>query len=209
MAKFSSIAKGHTARRLVTIPLLSGDDLVCDVVPLLVDQESRILSEARAYAKAKGIDDPKDGQPLYELGKWVHTLVHACVDPDSPVDNPAPYFDGGVAQIIDPAKGLDRDRVALLYKYWEAWQDECSPPPRSMTSAEYYAHVIGCAESEEGAMLPFEPLRPAIQRNFVRTMARQVIELLQLKSHFGSPSADESPSSTTSVPPTPPPDETH
>ena len=198
MAKFSSIARGVRARKAVTFPLLGGGDATCAVVPLLAEQEVAVLAQARAFAISKGLTDPKDGQPLYELSKWVHTLVHACVDVDSPLDDPAPFFDGGAAQILHPKEGLDRDRIALLYQEWMAWQDECSPPPGTMTGEEYMRHLLSHSEVADGAELPFVRWRPIIQQAFVRTMASQLSVLLGLRSLSGSISPESMTSSENS-----------
>ena len=114
MAKFRDVAEGQLARRAVEFPLPSGRLVTVAVVPLFGESEAEILAAARAYAQAHGVPDPKKGDELYEFGIWVHTVVRGVVDPDSPVDNPQPFFDGGVAQILTPARprtGVDRAPV--------------------------------------------------------------------------------------------------
>lgn len=200
MARYSQIKKGTRARRTVSFPMMDGTVIECDVVPLLSDAEAEILAGARSFAKARGVENPGDGDPIYELGRWVHTVARGCVDKDSPADAPQPFFDGGVEQILDPVDGLDRDRIALLFVEQEHWQDACAPSPKGLSAGEYLAEVLAHAEAPEHATLPFARWRPVMQSSFVRTMAAQLSTLLKLKSLHGSDGADEERSSATSPP---------
>ena len=84
MAKFRDIALGPLARRAVEFPLPSGRVVKVDVVPLFGESEAAVLKEARAFAQERGIPDPKDGDELYELGRWIAVIVRGVLDPDSP-----------------------------------------------------------------------------------------------------------------------------
>jgi hypothetical protein len=182
MSKFSQIARGTRALKVIDLPLPDGVTAKCAVRPLLGSEEAAILTAARAYAKDRGVDDPRDGNPIYELGFWVHTLVHGCVDAD---DAAAPFFDGGVEQILG---ALDRDRIALMFEQQQAWQDECSPRVTSMTGDEYVAHILKIASSAEDADVPFDRWRPALLASFLRTTALQLVVALgdRLPSMLGS-----------------------
>lgn len=214
MAKFSQIAKGAAARHPVTFPLLSGQEVTCAVVPLIGEAEADVLTGARAFAVSRGVADPKAGEPIYELGLWIHTLVRGCVDADSPEDKPEPFFDGkdadgkalpdgGVQQILDPRRGLDRDRIALLFQAQQAWQDECAPGPKTLDPAQYLAEVYRHAGVPEGLALPLEEWRHAMRRSFMRSTCKALVDALQLKSLFGSLTQDTPRSSTSSPRPAP------
>lgn len=190
MSKFSQIALGIRALKPVEIPLQDGVVATCSVRPLLGYEEAKILADARAYAKARGVDDPRDGNPIYELGVWVHTIVHGCVDSD---DASAPFFDGGADQILDR---LDRDRIALLFEQQQTWQDECSPRQRSMSWEEYKATVVALAMSGDDADIPFVLSRPVLRASFMRSMAKALVTLADPNSPFGSPFASSTATAT-------------
>jgi len=200
MTRYGQIKKGVRARKRIELPMMDGSVVACDVVPLLSSGDAEILAGARAFAIARGVAEPKDGEPLYELGRWVHTIALGCVDPDSPAHAPQPFFDGGVEQILDPKDGLDRDRIALLYVEQELWQDQCAPSPKGMGAGEFLAQVLAHAGVPEGADLPLRRWRPVMQQSFVHTMARQLASLLQLKSLIGSDGAEGEKSSAISKP---------
>lgn len=198
MGKFSQIARGTTARKPVTISLIGGAEIACALVPLLAVDELDALAAAQAATKGRGAT-PADGDPIYELEKRIQVIARACVDVDSSLDNPAPFFDGGVDQIRHPKTGLDRDRILLLYEQWRAHQNDCAPPMANMGPGEYVQQIYAHAAVEAGAELPFESWPRDTQRTFLRTMACQLLAALQLKSPDGSDSPSDEPSSTSSA----------
>jgi hypothetical protein len=201
MSRFNSILKGTLARKPITVPMWGGATFTCDVVPLLGGVEAEVLKAAREFAQKRGIAEPRNGDPIYELGIWVHTLLHACKDHETPAEAPAPFFESA-DEILDH---LDRDRIALLFEAQQSWQDHCAPRPRSMDTAEYFKAVIDHAIAPEDAEeLPFERFAPILRRGFVHFMARQLYASLQLNVLHGltsqgaessSKSASENPGS--------------
>lgn len=185
MAKFRDVAEGQLARRAVEFPLPSGRLVTVAVVPLFGESEAEILAAARAYAQAHGVPDPKKGDELYEFGIWVHTVVRGVVDPDSPVDNPQPFFDGGVAQILDPRSGLGREWIALLFEAQQAWQDELAPRPKEMGAVEYFQSLLATVETPPRAELPFFRWRRALQSSWLRTTAALLLDSQTAKSTSG------------------------
>lgn len=201
MAKFSDIALGPLARRSVEFPLPSGRVITVDVVPLFGESEATILKEARAFAQARGVPDPKNGDPLYELGLWVHTIALGVVDPESPQDAPKPFFDGGVSQILDERTGLGREWIALLFEAQQAWQDELAPRPKEMGAVEYFKAIIDITQSPRGSELPFFRWRRALQADFLRTLCGTLFEAPQVKSLLGALSSESSPTLKSDAPP--------
>lgn len=184
MARFSQVAKGASARHTETLTLLDGTEWRVDVVPLIGEMEADSLVGARAYAKAHGIEEPRPGQELYELGLWAHTLLVACLDADENGDVRA--FDS-IEQILDRKNGLDRDRIAFLFEAQQRHQDACSFRKRGLDAVEYINAVVAHAVAEEDAAeLPFEQWAPATRRSFVRTLCVQYTNLVGLKSLSGS-----------------------
>lgn len=170
--------------------LLDGTAWRVDVVPLIGEAEAEVLVGARAFAKARGVEAPKPGVELYELGLWVHTLLAACLDPDEP-GKAVRAFDS-VEQILDRGTGLDRDRIAFLFEAQQRHQDACSFRKRGLSTAEYIQAVVEHANAPEDAEeLPFERWPPATRRSWVRTICVQYTNLIGLKLPSGLGSPDE------------------
>jgi hypothetical protein len=198
MARFAQVAKGGLARQRVEVALIDGTTWAVDVVPLIGEHEADVLVGARAFAKARGVEEPKAGVELYELGLWVHTLLVACLDPDEPT-KAVRAFDS-VEQMLDRTTGLDRDRIAFLFEAQQRHQDACSFRKRGLSMAEYIQAVVEHAVAEEDpAALPFEQWQPATRRSFVRFLAHQVTLLWNLKSPSGPGLPDEPTNSTSSL----------
>lgn len=197
MARFAQVAKGAAARHAVEVVLLDGTAWRVDVVPLVGEAEADVLVGARTFAKAHGLDDPKRGDELYELGIWVHTLLVACLDPDEQA-KPVRAFDS-VEQILDRGTGLDRDRIAFLFEAQQRHQDACSFRKRGLSMAEYIQAVVEHATAPEDAgELPFELWQPATRRALVSSMARQLVTLIESKSSSGPGSEEKSESTNSS-----------
>src|SRR5690606_28166855 len=171
-------------------------------------ENKETVEYALKYAKDGGVSDPKAGHPLYEMGIRIKTLHLACLDPDhSNPDSPDARFFSSEDEIRQDWT-LGRDGIWYLYDLQEAWQDACAPQPAKMGLGEFFKEVGLLAESDDPFY--FERFRPAMRASFARTMAKQLLILLQLKSEPGqnsatdsseSPSAPENASETPSPPP--------
>jgi hypothetical protein len=217
MAKFATyldVAKGVQARKIVTIRLIgmppAADPIPIALVPLDFGTDSDALEYARDFAKKRKVEDPKPGDPLYERGLMLHTVLLAAVDVDSPEDKPEPFF----ANEAEITKHLDPDRVAVLFHQQRAWQAMISPLPRTMDPGTYIATLAAQMRAPEVADLPFDALPLAMRRSFLAQSALLLSELPQLKLLLGSFSlGDEKTSTSTSstgpspseTPPAPPP----
>ena len=199
MAKFRDIAQGALARRPVEFPLPSGRVITVAVVPLFGESEAAVLKDARAFAQARGIPDPKDGDELYELGRWIAVIVRGVIDPESPEDNPQPFFDGGAAQILDERTGLGREWIALLFEAQQAWQDELAPRPKEMGAVEYFQAIANIIQAPPRSELPFFRWRRVLQESFLRTLCGTLFEAHQVKSLLGVISSDASQNSKDSA----------
>jgi hypothetical protein len=146
-------------------------------------EEAAVLAKARGFAKERGVDDPRDGNPIYDLGQWVHTLAVACIDPESPEEAPRPFFEGGADQIL-ASELLGRDVIAYLYEHQQSWQDEVSPRARTIGAAELVAHVVEVASTEDPT--PFLRLVPALRWSLHRSMALALLTSPTLKSLLSS-----------------------
>lgn len=193
MGTFGTIVKGRRARkRSPELTTMDGVSFSCDLRALVGVDDADVFARAREYAQSKGIASPKDGEPLYELGIAVHTLALACVDPESPEAEPRPFFDGGVEQIL---AHLDRDRILYLYEVQRGWQSSFSPRASDFASFEERVQAIWeLANAEEDDERPFARLGAGLHRSLLRTLARQWLISLGIRSLSGS--ADEPPTTS-------------
>lgn len=213
--RFGQIAKGTRARKTVPLPLGDGpmvaphvaedgsitfppaDGVVMvDLRPLTQGEAGDVLAQARAYAVSKGVSDPRDGNPIYDMAEVEYTLALACIDHDSPPDAPAPFFDGGVDQIRASAD-LGRDRLLYLYEQHQLFQDECSPSLRKLAPDDLLAAMVRLA-GEDGAEAQrfFTSMGPGLRWICTRTLACLWSISLGLNSPSTSPSGGSGSSST-------------
>lgn len=190
MARFRQITQGTRARKAFPFQASTssdGEPVQVDLRPLTSAEEVDALAQARAYAVARGLVEPKEGQPVYDLAVMAFVVLLATLDHDSPADKPAPFFDD-VEQVLT----LDRDRLSLLYEAQVSWQELCSPRPTKLSPEEYAGLVYALATEEVGdAVSPFVARLPrATLVSCARTMARQLLT---------SPTPRSSSSSSTSV----------
>jgi hypothetical protein len=200
-ASFTDILRGAKARKPVAFPrpsitaaLLSKEpteEVLVDLMPISGEEEAVVLTRARAFAVERGVADPKPGDPIYDLGLMVETLAVGCIDHESPPDAPARFF----ASAEEIRSFLDRERIVYLYELHALWQDELAPLGRTLSEDEYYKAVLKLADAEDPS-LPFAMYRPAILGNFMLSMARQLRDLVLVKSPLGSSSSSD----TTSEP---------
>ena len=196
MAKFSEVAAGTRARRRIKLPLPGaqvdtetggwvGPTAELDVRVLRDDEYSEVLALALAFAKKRGLENPEDGDALYERGKMLHTLAVACLDMASPVEAPEPYFDGGWEQITK-SECMTPEVVGYLYLQQQLFQDEVNPLLVSLPTAT----LIGAAIKTAGGDLSFfVNSRPGVQWSFLRTLANHLVASLAVSSPSSQPSA--------------------
>lgn len=204
MAKYSNLAKGTTVRTVHEFPLPGGGVDRVAVVPLLGIAIADVAKAAREFAEGRGAK-AVDGDKEYELGIHVETIARAVLDVDSPADKPAPYFAGGVAEILDPVSGLDPDRIALLFELQRAAQEAYSPDGGALTALEFFDHLQKASEVDEGVEIPFERLPRGKRRGFVRGIARLARLSLSDRSGLGPSSPDAGETSGSSAPTSTPP----
>lgn len=187
MSKFADIAKGRRARRMVPFPgtiapAEGAPEQVLDLIVLSGTEEAEVLERARSFARNKGVDAPKAGDPEYDLGLMVHTLLVACKDHDSPPEAPAPFF-ASASEILD---NLDRERISYLYTLQQVWQDELSPNGAKGLDEEKIWQLIIEAAEEEDTHRFFERLPPATLGRLLHFTARRLLSALRSKSDSSS-----------------------
>jgi hypothetical protein len=179
-------------------PVLESAPSVAPAPPTLVDlivltgeEEAHVLEKARAFAVGKGVPEPKQGEPLFDLGVMVYTLLLAVIDNDSPAGAERPFFDSA-EQIL---QHLDRERVAYLHALQELWQDECAPLRKDLSEQEMLDWVLQLAESED-PQVPFGKLRPGSLWIYMRSLARLLVRSQDFRSLHGLLSDSDSVSGT-------------
>lgn len=203
MAKFASIEEGARARKPVTLPLLGstydvekaewvGAKVELAVCALGPGEDIEILRQAREYAASRGVAKPEAGEPIYDYAVKLHTLVASCLDVDSPLEKPEPFF-GSVAEITK-SKVICQDQVNYLYEVQREHQDTVAPRPGSMSHGEFMAAVVHVAG---GDLDFFGAMRPSMQWSFTRTLAALYISS---QAHKSPSSQDGESSSTTDTP---------
>lgn len=198
---FEQILQGNNARKTVEFPLPLGVErtekpVLVDLVVLSAQDEAAAIAAGIAYAKSFGVDDPEQGDPHYDLGVMVHTLVRACVDHDvpgsfafffCPEDDPQNFGKG--AELV--LRHLDRERLHFLYQLQQVWQDECSPWGASDDEEQILAKMSqlrGVADPTR----PFRMWRPATVGSLLLSTVNRLLVLLPDSLPGGSSSAPSS-----------------
>lgn len=192
MSKFSAITRGIRAIDRVKLTMPDGQDLDIGVRALTGRELGEVLANARTYAIANGIKEPKDNDRLYELGQMAHTLALACIDPDSAEATVQVSFFASAEEILD---GLDPDRIVFLYEQQQAWQDKCSPRASALGQGDFFAKVLECAGWKDGEPDPLALWRPTLRVSFTHTLAVQFLNCLTDKSTTSSGSGGPASSS--------------
>lgn len=161
-------------------------------------EAAEVLSRAAAFARSKGVTEPKDGEPLYELGRMVHTILLGVVDADSPPTDVTPFF--ASAEEILTSEHLGRDGIIYLAEQHEQWQEHCSPQMARIAPDEMLGLVVQLAGDRDGDF--FVKLRPATRLILSRTLAGLWLSSLTDKSPSGSTSGSATSSDATG--PSPP-----
>jgi hypothetical protein len=155
-----------------------------------------VYEKASEFARSKGAES-RDTDPIYNLGVNVYLCAIACVDPDSDVRDPDPFFGerGDVESAALELFGsphIGREGLQYLAQAQQLWQDTCSPSAMRMSPRDMVEAVRKAGGDQEEAFATFLALRPGMQWASWRFMASQLSILLTPKS------SDTSTTSTTS-----------
>ena len=181
MPKFRDIERGIAKGREEDFELPGGQIAKVCVMPLLAGRDREIEAAAIRYVEAQNKANPGDppalakaGEPTFERAVYAATILRAVLD----ADDGKPFF-ASIDEILDPDRGLDRDRLALLFEWQQQAQADFAPSAAGpLTSARYFEWLEKTATVEAGAELPFERSPRAIQRLFVRGICRSYRESL-------------------------------
>lgn len=189
--KFSEIVRGTRSDEEVELPRFDGqpDDapaMKVRVRALNALDEEQALSDARRRAKTEGVEDPKPGEPLYDLALMVETVAIAYLDPESPPNARTPFFDAGSDAV---RKWYGREAIALLYELQQDYQDRVAPNVAKLSPYDFYNGILKLGdEDEQQARFFYYRCRPGLRWSFMRSMAVQQRSALMSKFSPGSPS---------------------
>lgn len=158
MGKFNAVMRGKKYRREVEL-----DGQKFFVRPLSALESGECLETAARAAKKAGVDDPKDGNPIYDLHYMVALVFRASED-----ESTEPFF-ASEEQIL---QHLDADRLAYVHEYVELVRDDASVQKIAMTTEELEALATLLGGSDAGAPFYFR-LRPLARLSFTHFLARQ------------------------------------
>jgi hypothetical protein len=153
------------------------------LVPLSPGDEATIYERATAYARARGMGEPKEGDELYEYGKALHRCLLGVVDPDV-TDRREPFFDGGLKQLEDMVE-LGKDGVLTLAEMHQSYSDEISGLVAELSTEDGYAKATKELAGPDGASF-FLSLRPGLRVSWALITAKLLVTSLQDKSSGSS-----------------------
>jgi len=200
VGRYADISRGARSTKTIRVPAegeggslqvddngvvqgLAPDGYDVAVKVLTNSEEADVLAAARRRAVAKGVAEPKAGEPIYDLAVMVETVAAACFDPTATT---TPFFDSA-DQIWND---LDRDTIAFIYQAQAAFADKCSPQVRTLSPETYVAGLALLAGEDESASIRFfERCGPGLQWNFARTLACQLLMRQTDKSGSGGTTA--------------------
>lgn len=191
--KFSQIKKGTRQVKTVPLPVLLDpsqprEEVQVGLRCLSGSDSTEVLESTAEFARERGSKNPQAGDPLYELGLRVYTLLFACVDPDNPdPESEGARFFSSVDEILEKGQGgspiLGRDGISYLFEAQEAWQDHCAPQISKLSEEEAWQKIKEVAASEDP--LVFANMQPALQWNLARFMAERLLIFQRSKSVSG------------------------
>jgi hypothetical protein len=164
--KFRDLERGPAQGRTEDFELWPGVTVKIRFVPVLAGKDREIETGAAEYARSVGAE-PKQGEPSYERGVYAHTVWRGALDPD----DGAPIF-ASIDEMLDKERGLDRDRLAMLFELQQQAQADFAPRAGTLTNAQFFEWLEKTAEAPDGTDLPFESSPRAMRRAFARGMAR-------------------------------------
>lgn len=189
-------------RRPCAVKAIDGEtDLSFALVLLTARQTADVLTRAADYAKAHGGTAAPD-DPQFLRGRYAHTLLAAAVDPDSPENAPAAFFDD-VPQI---QRMLDDAWIVYACEQQRDFQLEYAPSPTGVRPEDFTVLIAASTEAwKKGAdpAAPFAGLPPSTLRSLAATLVLRCTTLTQLLSPTGSQTespSDDPVSSTSSAP---------
>lgn len=168
------------------------DEVTVGLRVLTLDEVATIYQKAGDFARERGVKEPNETDPIYDLGLKIYTCAIACVDPDSDVKNPEPFF-GTRGDLESAARELlssvhiGRDGIAYLSEQQENWQDHCNPQANKIAPHRLYELVVELSDANpDNALKTFLACRPGLRLRLLTFMANLLKILHSDKSSSGA-----------------------
>jgi|GEM_PF-4864152 len=174
--KFSELQAGKKAEKSVVFPhpFIPGETIEVLVVQLTGHEEAEALTFAQRFA-AERQAKASPGEPIFDLGLMVATLLRGTLDPKS-----RERFFGSESEALQ----LPREAIMYLFEHQQTWQDSLAPSVKNLGQGEILAKIVELSEAEDAA--GFIRLSPGLRWICTRTMARLLVNSLTDKSSLGS-----------------------
>jgi hypothetical protein len=185
MARFKDLTKQRPPRHVFDLAMPDGSVVPVAVRTLLNTDDDAIDTAAVEYARSRKAESAREGDPIYDRGRTLYTLLLACSDPDSPDEEPVPFF----SSVDEIRTGLDRDRLAYLLAAQQWWQDQHSGRARSLKPYEALQKAAEIATSSDPR--PFLELSPGLLWSVLRALGGYVLAHAQAEAT--APSAEGAP----------------
>lgn len=122
MAKLRDVILEKPRRKACSVDALDGATKLRFALRLLNGAEFKAVEERARLAL--GLDkQPPPEDTLYAREKMVQTLLLACVDDETPLESPEPYF----ADAAEVLRVLDDARITHVYQEQRVFQSEFAP----------------------------------------------------------------------------------
>lgn len=172
------------------------DEVMVGLRVLTLDELTTVYEKAGDFARSRGVKEPNDTDPIYALGLSIYLCAIACVDPDSDVKDPEPFFgaradlESGALELLS-SPHIGRDGIAYLAESQEAWQDICNPRANKVPPSVFYDSIVSLADKNpDVALRTFLGYRPAMHFHLLRTLAGLQVNLQQDKFFNGATLAE-------------------
>lgn len=184
--------ESDTADALMSGEPATPDQVMVGLRILTLNELTKVYEKAGDFARERGVKEPNEADPIYNLGTSIYICAMACVDPDSDAKDPEPFFgtrgdlESAARELLDSVH-IGRDGIAYLAEAHESWQDICNPRANRIAPNVFYDTVVALADNNpDKALATFLALRPGMLLAFMRTTARLLLTLLPEKSSYGA-----------------------
>lgn len=174
------------------------DEVIVGLRILTLNELTTVYQKAGEFALSRGVKDPNETDPIYNIGVSIYTCAIACVDPDSDVKNPEPFFgtrgdiESAARELLDSIH-IGRDGIVYLAEQHEAWQDLCNPQANKIPPSRFYEGIVSMADDDpDVALKTFLAWRPGMRFRSACFLAKLLKTLLSEKSFSGATLAEMS-----------------
>jgi hypothetical protein len=176
------------------------DEVTVGLRVLTLAELATVYQKAGDFARERGVKEPNEADPIYDLGLKIYTCAIACVDHESDVKDPEPFFgkrgdlESAARELLESVH-IGRDGIAYLAEQHEVWQDTCNPQANKVPLSKFYELIAGFADDDsDTALKTFLACRPGMLFRLLRFMAN-LLKILHLDKSLSGVTTAETKSS--------------